>query len=1267
MLKQLIGIFLFLLPFTAMGQKGWEYIRTNDHKKAKEEFLSDLQRDSTNASALKGMIVLSEMSGDQLSYVKYINTLINNHWDEDLYLLFCNEYKGSPSKVLEQTALSLRAKIDAQLNLADRDFYNRKFTEAQKVYDKLFGNYQWTYIGPFKNLNGSGYDTKFEVENENYDGGKIYKDEDGDELKWVDPPARDNSEAISFRDFLSGKSSSVYFANLFFTVPADRTIELRLSRRSPVKIWLDDDLVFTSNDRTAFEWDHEIVKVQVKAGTHRLLVKSADYIKETRPTSTYTYGMDDPNGENETTNYGFLRRSNSSNADLQVRITDKNGELLTDVSTSPSGKYTPAKYQPETGSNDLVTELLRKTENDPADLFNFFVLEKAAEKYEVAPYAEKTFIQFLRANKDMVLAKYLAFRICFENGKKEKAYGLLGGIDQDRTPIFDILFEKLQEIDKNNDEDKYVSALDFLTHLSPSNMNVIKRNIEYFEKKGQAEKKESYVQDLIKKYPDYEQSLKHELKQDLSDKKKEQKENFKEEKQQSYHKDLKRTKKDIKKFYYTPDYFNLIDHYRSRNDMSQVLALFDEMIRVQPYFVNHRYEKAKYLMEEEKYDACITELKTAIRFRPFKADYYELIGDAYYAQNNKGMALEYFKLAHKYSNRSAIDVKIEKIEGTRQYKKLFKTPAFNDILVKDEWKEKYKDEESIVLMYTKDQVLTPDNETEIYQKFMVKILTDAGTKKWIEYDFGFMGTIKSARIIKSNGAEVIPDGRGGYKVFKNLEEGDIIELEGTSIYSIAANTIANEYYTRTYLNFDAPVYYEKYEVAVPEGKYFGFYNHKLEGEVQKSNDRGFDFYKWEYQYIPGVASEEAPIDKMDKWASIMVSTMPDWSKLVTWYERKTYRKLEAGYEVKEILDSIIKPGMTQQQKVETIYNYLTREIKYSYVTFLQSGYVPKDPDQTVCSGIGDCKDVATLMITMLRQVGVESYYVLVKTNDYFHMKTLPSLYFNHAIAGYYIDGKLNFLDMTTDFYPYYILPTMDANAWALLIKEGQKELIRLPEDNIDSLKNTASITINAQLKKDRSISLQVSAVHRGSIGGNIREVLTQRNKDEQKNYVLKMMGKGLFENLNVESYSFDNLQEISAPLYSKYVLDAENYCDRVSSMLVFRIPYMSPITSHPAMLAKKRENQLDVDDIVNVAPTWQKVKITFPEGYDLLEMPKDIDIKNKYGSYKVTFKRERDGLTVEKFQSFSKSVIAVSEFEEFKQYYQLLLDIDSTKIALKKK
>ncbi len=70
-------IAFWLVPSLCLALDGWESIKGNDHKEARRSFLKQLEKDSTDISALKGLIVLSEMEQDKLSYNKYVNALIN--------------------------------------------------------------------------------------------------------------------------------------------------------------------------------------------------------------------------------------------------------------------------------------------------------------------------------------------------------------------------------------------------------------------------------------------------------------------------------------------------------------------------------------------------------------------------------------------------------------------------------------------------------------------------------------------------------------------------------------------------------------------------------------------------------------------------------------------------------------------------------------------------------------------------------------------------------------------------------------------------------------------------------------------------------------------------------------------------------------------------------------------------------------------------------------------------------------------------------------
>ena len=1263
--KKIRLLFCVCVYFTffcaATAQEGWKLIQQNNFKEATKAFRSTLATDSTDKSSLEGLLMMSDISGDEIELKKTAKRYMRLYGNDDFFLLFRNQLGMTDEEIIRCEKLSERVKISSRFNEADMEFFKRNFEKSREEYLNIIGFQGWYLSGPFENIEGSGHIICYPPETEYFDINAVFLNEKKTKLKWIKPMEINTGSGINFSSHLIKSNSGTYYATSFFNFPEDQKIQFRVTRKNPVKIWLDGFCILESNQAMNGEYDNEIISLWLQKGNHQLLVKSSTVPSYDFGSEKYEY--DYPyfiEGDNNPTK--------DHTGDILLRITDTLGKAIKSIrSCEPfinAIKHYTIEKETYLVSNNISSELIYSKN----EVFYQYLFYKTSENYFQTKNNEQHFVEYWKKNKNSALAKYLLFNVFMKNGKNEKAYELIRDLDYSQTPIFEILYRKLQGTDDDTDEERYIELLDSLEKFAEKNLKIIHKRIKYLEKKGMNADKEKYIKEKIKLLPEYEHNLKLYLKTNAEEQRKSDLREIKREEKKSYKKNIRLSEKIIRKYYDLNIYEELIEHNKLRHNKKEVIRLLNEQITTEPWKTEIYYEKAKYFFDLENYDSCLKWCEIACKINPWDENILALKADAWYEKNENEKALENYLLAKKTSEYTYnIDKKIERITGTSRYKKMFQNKTLKTILEEDVWKEKYANEESVILLYTRDFILNEENDMEQYQQFAVKILSDAGISKWLEYDFSFLGTITQAKIIKNNGAEIEPEEDNGYIVSKNLEAGDIIYLEGAWKDANNNGDLPGEFFGFAYFSFEGPIYYCKYEIAAPKGKKLSVKHHKLTDNLEKKSHDGFDFYKYEYYDLPKLIFEEAMIDKMDSWANIMISTMPDWSYMVDWYLKKTYRKLEPTYEIEQVLDSIILPEMDDREKVEAIYNYLTTHIKYSYVPFLQSNYIPKDPAQTLSSRIGDCKDVAALMICLLRKVGIESYFVLVKTNDYFHQDILPSNFFNHAIAGYYLKGELHFADMTTDYFPYYILPAMDVGACALVVKPGNKELIRLPKDNLNGEKNKADIQINTKLNEDRSAQLQVKANLKGSLGGELREKITQYGEEEKRNEILQLMGSNIFPNLSISNYNFENISEISQALKANFTFTAANFCDKISGLMIFRIPYMYSIHAHPAIYSTERINQLDLKNIVEPEGNIQRVEIDFPTGYELLEMPKDFFQESKFGSYRVTFKKTKEGLFVEKEQIFNQNILSAEDFNEFKAYYLSILDFDSGKFALIKK
>jgi tetratricopeptide (TPR) repeat protein/transglutaminase-like putative cysteine protease len=120
-------------------------------------------------------------------------------------------------------------------------------------------------------------------------------------------------------------------------------------------------------------------------------------------------------------------------------------------------------------------------------------------------------------------------------------------------------------------------------------------------------------------------------------------------------------------------------------------------------------------------------------------------------------------------------------------------------------------------------------------------------------------------------------------------------------------------------------------------------------------------------------------------------------------------------------------------------------IRYAGVEFGEGSIVPRPPSSTLSNKYGDCKDKATLVVTMLRQAGVPAHTALLRAGTGYDAEPdLPGLgYFNHVIV--VTDGPNPlWMDPTDEYARAGELPEQDQGRLALIARPDSTTLVRVP-------------------------------------------------------------------------------------------------------------------------------------------------------------------------------------------------------------------------------
>ena len=166
--------------------------------------------------------------------------------------------------------------------------------------------------------------------------------------------------------------------------------------------------------------------------------------------------------------------------------------------------------------------------------------------------------------------------------------------------------------------------------------------------------------------------------------------------------------------------------------------------------------------------------------------------------------------------------------------------------------------------------------------------------------------------------------------------------------------------------------------------------------------------------------------------------------------------------IKEKVAQLTAGAPTTLDKIRALTEFMQRQIRYVAIEIGIGGMQPHPASTVFQYKYGDCKDKATLLITMLHEIGVQSYYVVAQAERGIVRPDFPSpSSFNHMIVAIRLPddvksetlyavfkhptlGPLLIFDPTDEYTPLGYIPSYEQENYGLLITPQGGELIALP-------------------------------------------------------------------------------------------------------------------------------------------------------------------------------------------------------------------------------
>jgi transglutaminase-like putative cysteine protease len=401
---------------------------------------------------------------------------------------------------------------------------------------------------------------------------------------------------------------------------------------------------------------------------------------------------------------------------------------------------------------------------------------------------------------------------------------------------------------------------------------------------------------------------------------------------------------------------------------------------------------------------------------------------------------------------------------------------------------------------------------------------------------------------------------------------------------------------------------------------------------------GDNRWTWELSDIDAVRSEP----EMPTWRSVAgqfgVSFSPkasdpanqnngSWAQLGRWYAQIANGRRELTPAIRDKAREIAAGTANPMETIGRLTSYVQHNIRYVAIEIGIGGYQPHAAQEVFASGYGDCKDKATLLSTMLREAGIDSYYVLINDNRDYLSPDFPSMLgFNHVILAIRLPdaavaapmmpilrhdklGRLLLFDPTDDSTPLGYLPPSLQASQGLLVTETNGELVRTPL--APPLANR--ILRIAKLSMDTTGVLKgtIEEVRYGPFATTLRESLLNMPAKQRQTILQSLLTK-MIDGAVLTGARTSPLHESAAIMTLSYDVTVPAYAQHTGNLFLFRRCVLGHKSS--SILEGNPRKQPLVFPYAESESDM--LEIALPAEYPIDEAPKDVSYSYPFADYK---------------------------------------------------
>jgi len=554
-----------------------------------------------------------------------------------------------------------------------------------------------------------------------------------------------------------------------------------------------------------------------------------------------------------------------------------------------------------------------------------------------------------------------------------------------------------------------------------------------------------------------------------------------------------------------------------------------------------------------------------------------------------------------------------------------------------------------------------------FHQVVFQPLTESAAAEAREYAFGFEADsesvqLRGARVYRADGKidEAIETGEGAadnpalstytsarayYVHFPRLYPKDIVELLYRVEDVAPRNAFADYFGEVDYLQSNEPIARAEYVLLTPKSRTF-YFNEPNVPNLTRTVDETDDLriYRFVALDVPAILPEPSQPPLGELLGHVHVSTYRSWDEMARWYWGLVKDQFVADDEIRRRAAEATRGLTDERAKVRAVYDFVVEKTRYVALEFGIHGFKPYSCAQIFARGFGDCKDKATLIVAMLKELGIQATIVIVRTGQKGDFETYPASLapFDHAIA--YVPSLDLYLDGTAEYTGSLELPTMDRGALAIQINEGQPKIVHLPDPPAAESVTTRKVDVTEALDGTAQVDWRLEVTGAAASAFRQRYHVASSRKERLAEDL-----SGELAGLTVTQVAANDLDDVEQPVSLRVHARSQELARREGQALSLPAGPRVHLVRDWAPLSTRH---LDVR-LHAKATTISEWTLHVPPGMHVVAAPASADVKTTFGAVHVVSDVSGSSVHVSTTVSLDQTRVTAADYPAFRAFCEV--------------